>query len=114
MRRLHEDKVYKGLLISLCVEVVIFAMLIVASFLADKTYVLVDGDNTISLPFGHYFVTCCYDSEKTDDTVNYLYIQNNDKTTQGIPQTDNYLRDDQNSYTGEFWIYSIKKISISA
>ena len=109
MRRLHEDKVYKGLLISLCVEVVIFAMLIVASFLVKKTYVLADGDNTLSLPFGHYFVTCRYDSEKTDDTVNYLYIQNNDKTTQGIPQTDNYLRDDQNSYTGEFWIYSIKK-----
>lgn len=109
MRRLHEDKVYKGLLISLCVEVVIFAMLIVASFLIKKTYVLADGDNTLSLPFGHYFVTCRYDSEKTDDTVNYLYIQNNDKTTQGIPQTDNYLRDDQNSYTGEFWIYSIKK-----
>lgn len=109
MRRLHEDKVYKGLLISLCVEVVIFAMLIVVSFLVKKTYVLADGDNTLSLPFGHYFVTCRYDSEKTDDTVNYLYIQNNDKTTQGIPQTDNYLRDDQNSYTGEFWIYSIKK-----
>ncbi len=109
MRRLHEDKVYKGLLISLCVEVVIIAMLIVASFLVKKTYVLADGDNTLSLPFGHYFVTCRYDSEKTDDTVNYLYIQNNDKTTQGIPQTDNYLRDDQNSYTGEFWIYSIKK-----
>lgn len=109
MRRLHEDKVYKGLLISLCVEVVIFAMLIVASFLVKKTYVLADGDNTLSLPFGHYFVTCRYDSEKTDDTVNYLYIQNNDKTTQGIPQTDNYLRDDGNSYTGEFWIYSIKK-----
>ena len=109
MRRLHEDKVYKGLLISLCVEVVIIAMLIVASFLVKKTYVLADGDNTLSLPFGHYFVTCRYDSEKTDDTVNYLYIQNNDKTTQGIPQTDNYLRDDGNSYTGEFWIYSIKK-----
>lgn len=109
MRRLHEDKVYKGLLISLCVEVVIFAMLIVVSFLIKKTYVLADGDNTLSLPFGHYFVTCRYDSEKTDDTVNYLYIQNNDKTTQGIPQTDNYLRDDGNSYTGEFWIYSIKK-----
>ena len=75
MRRLHEDKVYKGLLISLCVEVVIFAMLIVASFLIKKTYVLADGDNTLSLPFGHYFVTCRYDSEKTDDTVNYLYIQ---------------------------------------
>lgn len=36
MRRLHEDKVYKGLLISLCVEVVIFAMLIVASFLVKR------------------------------------------------------------------------------
>lgn len=109
MKRLPQDKIYRKLLAALCIEAAFFVVLVIAACVYPSTYTLKGGEKEISLPFGHYFVTCNYEAVQMDATVNYLYIQDSDMTTDKIPQTENYLRDDKDSYTGEFWIYSHKK-----
>ena len=109
MKKLPQDKIYRKLLAALCIEAAIFVVLVIAACVYPSTYTLTGGEKEISLPFGHYFVTCNYEAVQTDATVNYLYIQDSNMTTDKIPQTENYLRDDKDSYTGEFWIYSPKK-----
>lgn len=102
------NKKNKPLLAALITEVVLAAIIIIKICIPSKSYNINPGQS-IELPFGHYYVTCYYDAVNTDEQVNYLYIQNDNKTIDGIPQTENYLRDDQNQYTAEFWIYNIKK-----
>ena len=102
------NKKNKPLLAALIIEIVLAVIIVIKICIPSKSYNINPGES-INLPFGHYYVTCYYDAVNTDEQVNYLYIQNDNKTIDGIPQTENYLRDDQNQYTAEFWIYNVKE-----
>lgn len=96
-----DSKIFK---IVLAVEIILLLCLGVMLFTPKRTYTLGAGERTLTLPYGHYYISCSYDIDQDIDTVNYLYIQNKNGTTSGITQTDNYLNEENSSYSTEFWI----------
>ncbi len=79
-------------------------------FTPKKTYILLPEDgNVIKLAYGHYYITCDFEVDKDLQTDNYLHIQDLKGSEKGIPQNDNYINAEHNSYTSEFWINSVYK-----
>lgn len=104
----------KIVLVILDIELLVLAVLLVLLFVPRKTYSLDSVNNTIKLPYGHYYITCNYEIPEKLDTVNSLYILNSEGTTDGITQIRNFLNEEHNSYTSEFWINDIcRQITIN-
>lgn len=109
MKRFLGSKKERHVLIAFGIELLILFFLVVMLFIPKKSYILDADNNTISLPYGHYYITCNFQIDNIPDAVNFLHIENMDGTTKGIKQVDNYLNKEHNSYTSEFWISSLYK-----
>ena len=103
MNRLLKDKNFTALSAVFLLEMLVTAVLFVMFFIPSKSYSIQSGES-IRLPLGHYYLTCEYEIESGIDTVNYLYIQNSDGSVKGIAQVENYLGENNDSLTTEFWI----------
>ena len=71
-----QNKKQKVILFVLGVEMLILLVLIGTLFIPEKSYVLSDRENSITLPYGHYFLNCEYSISSDTDYANYLYILN--------------------------------------
>ena len=110
MKKFQNSKNKKAILAVLGVELIILLVFLVMCFIPKKSYLLDSNNNTITLPYGHYYITCNFKIQDDLDTVNYLHIRNTDGTTKGITQTDNYyLNPEHTTYTSEFWINTMSK-----
>lgn len=110
MKEFKGNKIQRIVIALMVIEVLAILLLGVLMFTPKKTYTIFPEDGTnIILPYGHYYISCNYEIQKDINTVNYLHIQNLDGTKNGIAQTDNYLNEEHNSYTSEFWIKTLKK-----
>ena len=103
MNRLLKDKNFTALSAVFLLEMLVTAVLFVMFFIPSKSYSIQPGES-IRLPLGHYYLTCEYEIESGINTVNYLYIQNSDGSVKGIAQVENYLGENNDSLTTEFWI----------
>ena len=60
MRLGFQNKKQKVILFVLGLEMLILLVLIGTLFIPEKSYVLSDRENSITLPYGHYFLNCEY------------------------------------------------------
>ena len=99
-----QNKKQKVILFVLGVEMLILLVLIGTLFIPEKSYVLSDRENSITLPYGHYFLNCEYSISSDTDYANYLYILNDSGNSDGIQNTVNFLHHEKNEWRTEFWI----------
>ena len=104
MRLGFQNKKQKVILFLLGVEMLILLVLIGTLFIPEKSYVLSDRENSITLPYGHYFLNCEYSISSDTDYANYLYILNDSGNSDGIQNTVNFLHHEKNEWKTEFWI----------
>lgn len=108
MRRILSDKKGKNALITLGIEILLFIILVMTLFIPSRKYVLTK-DESITLPYGHYYLTCNYKISDETDNENYLYIYNDKGTSEGILTSENLLDYTKNTYNVEFWITKTKE-----
>lgn len=104
MNKISHTKKQKAVIISMITELLILLLLIISLFFPAKKYYLTDKDNTITLPYGRYFVKCNYSISSDTDLPNYLMILNDNGNTEGILTSENFLHHVKNDWTAEFWV----------
>lgn len=104
MKQIFRNKKEKVISIVLGMQIVFLLMLIVLLFIPPKKYLLNDQKNSITLPYGHYFLDCNYNISSDTNYANYLYILNDDGSSDGILTSENFLHHEKSEWTAEFWI----------
>ena len=74
MKKFNINEQNKLLPVIIGIEILIMLVLIVLLFVPGKKYLLNQDDNTITLPYGHYYLKCDYSISSDTDAANYLWI----------------------------------------
>mgnify|MGYP000633463938 CR=1 FL=1 len=104
MKKFNINEQNKCLTIIIGIEILIMLVLIVMLFVPGKKYLLNQDDNTITLPYGHYYLKCDYSISSDTDAANYLWITDEQGKTEGILHSEDFVHHEKNTWETEFWI----------
>lgn len=104
MKKFNINEQNKLLPVIIGIEILIMLVLIVLLFVPGKKYLLNQDDNTITLPYGHYYLKCDYSISSDTDAANYLWITDEQGKTEGILHSEDFVHHEKNTWETEFWI----------
>ena len=104
MKKFNINEQNKCLTIIIGIEILIMLVLIVMLFVPGKKYLLNQDDNTITLPYGHYYLKCDYSISSDTDAANYLWITDEQGKTECILHSEDFVHHEKNTWETEFWI----------
>lgn len=104
MKSMLSKKSTSLVLIILGVELLVLISLIINLFIPPKSYNLTNQNNSITLPYGRYFLKCNYNISSDTNYANYLHILNDNGSSEGILGTENFLHHEKSEWKTEFWI----------